>query len=201
MTRQKNFGGDIITQSIHDADSRHSKNQKEQDASTTSMNFSFSNSHCEPSQFIPCEEFLFTLRTFKMSDYDKVYQLWKDTPGVGLRNIDDSREGIERFITRNPNTNFVAEEDGKIVGVALSGHDGRRGYLYHVCVADTHRRRCIGKLLVQKVTEAMKAENITALSLFCFTDNEAGNTFWSSLGWTKRPDLNCYRLDIIDNNE
>lgn len=67
------------------------------------------------------------IRTFMMSDYDKVYHLWKSTPGVGLRSLDDSREGIEQFIRRNSATNFVAEENGQIIGVALSGHDGRRG--------------------------------------------------------------------------
>lgn len=129
-----------------------------------------------------------------MSDYDNVYQLWQNSSGVGLRNNDDSREGIERFVRRNPNTNFVAEEDGRIIGAILSGHDGRRGYIYHMCIADSHRRRGIGRQLVDKVIGAMKDEKITALSLFCFADNEAGNNFWSGLGWIKRPDLNTYRF-------
>lgn len=129
-----------------------------------------------------------------MSDYESVYQLWQNTSGVGLRSIDDSREGIERFVRRNPRTNFVAEEDGRIIGAVLSGHDGRRGNIYHLCVADSHRRKGIGKQLVDKVIEAMKDEKITALSLVCFTDNETGNNFWSKLGWIKRPDLISYRL-------
>lgn len=142
-----------------------------------------------------------TIRTFEMCDYDRVRQLWENTPGIGLRSIDDSRERIKRFVERNPHTNFVAEEDGNIIGAAFGGHDGRRGYLYHVCVADTHRRRGIGRLLVQKVADAMEAENINTLTLFCFTDNEAGNGFWNGLGWIKRSDLNCYRLYINDKNE
>jgi len=129
-----------------------------------------------------------------MSDYESVYQLWQNTSGVGLRSIDDSREGIERFVRRNPRTNFVAEEDGRIIGAVLSGHDGRRGNIYHLCVDGSHRRRGIGRQLVDKVIEAMKDEKITALSLVCFTDNETGNNFWSKLGWIKRPDLISYRL-------
>jgi ribosomal protein S18 acetylase RimI-like enzyme len=136
-----------------------------------------------------------------MKDYDEVYQLWKRTPGVGLRNLDDSREGIAKFIGRNPATNFVAEEVGKIIGVALSGHDGRRGYLYHVCVDEAHRRRSLGKQLVDQVTKAMKTENITRLALVCFTQNEPGNGFWSRLGWTRRSDLNYYTLSINQNND
>jgi ribosomal protein S18 acetylase RimI-like enzyme len=136
-----------------------------------------------------------------MKDYDEVYQLWKRTPGVGLRSLDDSREGIAQFISRNPTTNFVATEDGHIVGVTLSGHDGRRGYLYHACVEENYRHRSIGRQLVQHVIEAMKAENITKLSLICYTENDQGNHFWNTLGWQIRTDLNYYTISIDDNNE
>lgn len=129
-----------------------------------------------------------------MNDYDSVYQLWLNTPGVGLRDLDDSREGIEKFVRRNPSTNFVAEEDGRVVGVVLSGHDGRRGSIYHLCVADSHRRRGIGRQLMDKVIEAMKKENITVLALVCFANNKVGNSFWRRLGWVKREDLINYRF-------
>jgi len=140
------------------------------------------------------------IRLFKMNDYDEVYQLWNKIPGIGLRTIDDSKEGIERFIKRNPTTNFIAEENGQIIGSALSGHDGRRGYLYHTCVDELHRQKSIGRQLMEHVAEAMKAEKITKLSLICFAQNELGNEFWSHLGWTKRNDLNYYNISIDDNN-
>lgn len=141
------------------------------------------------------------IREFTMNDYDAVYRLWKLTPGVGLRNMDDSREGIERFLRRNPTTNFVAEEAGQIIGAAFSGHDGRRGYLYHVCVEEGRRRRRTGKQLIDQIVEAMKAESITRLALVCFSDNEAGNSFWNGLGWTYRSNLNYYTISIIEDNE
>jgi ribosomal protein S18 acetylase RimI-like enzyme len=136
-----------------------------------------------------------------MEDYDEVYQLWKRTPGVGLRNLDDSREGIAKFIGRNPSTNFVAEEDGKVIGAAFSGHDGRRGYLYNACVDEAQRRRSVGKQLVEHVIEAMKAEKITRLALVCFGHNETGNGFWNNLGWKKRSDLNYYTFSLDDKND
>lgn len=138
------------------------------------------------------------IRNFTIEDYDEVYQLWKKTPGVGLRNLDDSSEGIVRFIRRNPATSFVAEEDGRIIGVALSGHDGRRGFLYHVCVDEAHRRRSLGKQLIDHVMEAMKAEKITRLALVCFADNETGNGFWGRLGWAKRSEMNYYTLSLSE---
>lgn len=140
------------------------------------------------------------IRLFTIDDYEEVYQLWKSTPGVGLRTMDDSREGIERFLKRNPSTNFVAEEDGHIIGVVLGGHDGRRGYIYHTCVAETYRRRSIGRQLMERITEAMKDERITKLGLVCFAENNKGNEFWSGLGYEHRSDLNYYTISINEQN-
>ena len=84
-----------------------------------------------------------------IEDYDQVYALWKKIKGFGIRSIDDSREGVARFLKRNPSTSVVAEEDGKIVGsILLCGHDGRRGCLYHVCVDEACRRHGIGRAMV-----------------------------------------------------
>lgn len=141
------------------------------------------------------------IRLFTMDDYNEVYQLWKRTPRVGLRDLDDSKEGIELFLHRNSTTNFIAVEEDHIHGVILSGHDGRRGYLYHVCVEEAYRRRSIGKNLVENVVEAMKAEKINKLALVCYTKNKPGNLFWSGFGWELRSDLNYYTISINDNNE
>ena len=67
------------------------------------------------------------IRIMTIDDYDGVYRLWKKIKGFGLRSVDDSREGVQRFLRRNPAPSVVAEEDGKIVGSILCGHDGRRG--------------------------------------------------------------------------
>ena len=66
------------------------------------------------------------VRAMTMDDYDEVYALWMSIHGFGIRSIDDSREGIERFIKRNPGLSAVDIEDNKIVGAILCGHDGRR---------------------------------------------------------------------------
>ena len=71
------------------------------------------------------------IREMKITDYNAVYDLWRKTPGMGLNDIDDSREGIDRYLKRNPRTCFVAEFDSETVGVILAGHDGRRGYIPH----------------------------------------------------------------------
>ncbi len=141
------------------------------------------------------------IRLFTMEDYDEVFQLWKSTPGMGLRSLEDSREGILRFMNRNPGTNFVAVENGRILGAILSGHDGRRGFLYHTCVKACHRRRSIGRELVEKVVEAMQQEGILKLSLVCYSENDLGNQFWETLGWKRREELYFYSLSIHEGEE
>lgn len=139
------------------------------------------------------------IRAMTVEDYDKVYELWCSIKGFALRSIDDSKEGVERFLKRNPGISVVAEEDGKIVGAILCGHDGRRGCLYHVCVAPEYRLKGIGKAMVVFAMEALKKEKINKVSLIAFTANDIGNAFWKQIGWTKREDLNYY--DFVLNQE
>ena len=140
------------------------------------------------------------IRTMVIEDYDKVKALWMTIHGFGIRSVDDSREGVARFLKRNPTSSVVAEENGEIIGAILCGHDGRRGGLYHVCVAEGHRRRGIGKAMVVFCMNALKAEQINKVSLIAFTRNDIGNAFWNCIGWTKREDLNYYDFTLNEAN-
>ena len=135
-----------------------------------------------------------------IDDYDRVAALWAGIKGFGIRSIDDSREGVERFLKRNPTTSVVAIEDGKIVGSILCGHDGRRGCLYHVCVHEDYRMRGIGKSMVVHCMKELEKEKISKVSLIAFTKNDIGNAFWKEIGWTKREDLNYYDFVLNKNN-
>ena len=81
------------------------------------------------------------IRNMTIDDYDKVYALWMSCKNMGFNNLDDSREGIDKFLKRNPGTSFVADDGDRIVGVVLSGQDGRRGYIYHMSVAEDKRKQ------------------------------------------------------------
>lgn len=135
-----------------------------------------------------------------IEDYDQVYALWKSIHGFGIRSIDDSRDGVERFLKRNPTTSVVAEADGKIVGCILCGHDGRRGCFYHVCVEEAYRKHGIGKQMVVVSMHALREEGINKVSLIAFTENDIGNAFWNKIGWTKREDLNYYDFTLNEEN-
>ncbi len=129
------------------------------------------------------------IRVMVISDYQKVYDLWASTPGMGMNPVDDSFQGIEKFLKRNPNTNFVAEDSGRIIGVILCGHDGRRGHIYHTAVSQNCRKRGIGHRLTEAAMEALKSEGIAKATLVAFETNHLGNSFWESEGFTKREDL------------
>lgn len=139
------------------------------------------------------------IRKMTIDDYEEVYRLWSGIRGFAMRSLDDSREGVQRFLDRNPETSVVAVEDGRIAGAILCGHDGRRGCMYHVCVHEDYRMRGIGKAMVVHAMEALKKEKISKVSLIAFTENDVGNAFWRRIGWTKREDLNYY--DFVLNKE
>lgn len=131
-----------------------------------------------------------------INDYDGVYNLWLNTPGMGLNNIDDSREGIRKYLNRNPNTCFVAVEENDIVGVILSGHDGRRGYIHHTAVAVAERNQGVGSALLNAAFTSLDQEGINKVALVVFSNNEIGNHFWEKHGFTSREDL-IYRNKTI----
>ncbi|MCQ2472530.1 MAG: GNAT family N-acetyltransferase [Saccharofermentans sp.] len=128
-------------------------------------------------------------RLMTIDDYEEAYDLWIKC-GNGLNDKDDSKEGIEKYLKRNPTTSFVAVEDEKVVGVILCGHDGRRGIIQHACVSPDSRRGGIGNKLVALALDALKAEGINKVLLVAFKKNEVGNAFWESQGFTLRDDLN-----------
>ena len=132
----------------------------------------------------------------RMEDYDAMVAMWKKTPGMGLNEIDDSREGIERFLRRNPGTSFVAKTADGIVGAVLGGHDGRRGALYHLAVLPELRGSGVGRALVCASVDAIAREGISKLGIHVFSDNEIGSRFWEQFGFVNRTDVD-YRSYVI----
>ena len=138
------------------------------------------------------------IKIMAIDDYDALIALWKATPNMGLRSLDDSREGIERFLRRNPTTCFTAWEDNRLTGAILSGHDGRRGYIYHTVVLPEYRGHGLGTALVEAVVEALRREGITRVCLNVMETNEPGKRFWTARGWEKKDYLGFYSKAITD---
>ncbi len=137
-----------------------------------------------------------TIRKMLISDYEDVYALWMSCAGMGLNNLDDSRVGIDKFLKRNPDTCFVAVDNKKVVGVIMTGNDGRRGYVYHTSVHPDFRKQGIATKLVERAMNALEELGVNKVALVVFERNETGNAFWEKAGFTVREDL-VYRNKTI----
>lgn len=138
------------------------------------------------------------IREMMLDDYDEVFRLWKETEGMGLRSLDDSREGIALFLRRNPRTSYVFVENGVVKGVILCGHDGRRGYIYHTVVSSGCRNHGIATKLIEAAVSALQKEGITRVCLNVMETNEEGKRFWQSRGWEKKDFLGFYSKSITE---
>jgi ribosomal protein S18 acetylase RimI-like enzyme len=128
------------------------------------------------------------------ADIGSALELWARTEGMGLGDA-DTPEKLVVYLRRNPGLSVVAEEDGRLIGAALCGHDGRRGFLHHVAVDSTCRRRGLGRALVRACLEGLGRLGIGKCHLFVFTANATGMAFWERGGWTRRGDVVLFSTD------
>lgn len=131
------------------------------------------------------------IESFTIEHYEDVMSLWHFSSGIGLSGA-DGKENIARFLERNAGTNFVALENNRVVGAVLCGHDGRRGYLYHLAVEKDLRLQGIGERLVRKVLEKLKLLGIEKSHVFVFDTNYDARQFWRRMGWQERDDISVF---------
>jgi N-acetylglutamate synthase len=134
------------------------------------------------------------IREAAIADYTEMRALWENSPGVRLIPA-DSEASIAAFLRRNPGMSFMAAEGDELVGTSLCGHDGRRGYIYHVAVKPAYRGKGTGTRLVEASLAALRREGIDKCHAFVLADNPIGNAFWSSF-WKKREDILLYSKDV-----
>lgn len=141
-----------------------------------------------------------TIRLVTICDYDKMFALWNSTEQSkrALNSVDDSREGIDRYIKRNPSTCFGAFSGEQLIGIILTGHDGRRAIIHHLCVHPDFRRLGIAGRLVECAEKAIKAEGINKMFGLVFKDNETANAFWEKQGYSLRTNLNYRNKSLND---
>lgn len=134
----------------------------------------------------------YIIRKITIEDYDAIFALWNQTEQSrrAMNPVDDSREGIGRYLKRNPDTCFAAFSGEMLAGVILSGHDGRRGIIHHLCVHPDYRREGIASALVSAAEEALKKEGIQKVFGLVFKDNDGANAFWEAQGYSLRTNLN-----------
>lgn len=133
----------------------------------------------------------YRLRTMQSSDYPTVLQLWQQSEGLTLRDV-DSQPAICAYLARNPGLSFIALDDGLLIGAVLVGTDGRRGYLQHLVVQESHRGQGVGRALLQAATQALSAIGIDKSHLLVLADNESALAFYRHLGWMERSDVRLF---------
>jgi ribosomal protein S18 acetylase RimI-like enzyme len=136
-----------------------------------------------------------TVRPFRPEDYATARALWLSTEGVGL-SPGDAEPDVRAFLARNEGLSLVAHEGEVLVAAALCGHDGRRGYIYHLAVAPSHRRRGLGRAIVARCLEALAAAGIHRGQVSVFATNALAHAFWAGLGGQLRSDLVVFSIPL-----
>jgi len=127
-------------------------------------------------------------REMRAEDFDALLQLWKTTPGVDVTQA-DTLAGLTFFLARNPGLSLVAESGGQLVGAAMCGHDGRRGFIHHLVVYTAFRSQGIARTMVEKCLRELDLIGLEKCHLFIRRDNTSGLKFWESIGWRERLEL------------
>jgi ribosomal protein S18 acetylase RimI-like enzyme len=135
----------------------------------------------------------FELRDLQLEDYEPAMALWNSAPGV---RTSESPEEFQRILARNPGLACAAEAAGSLIGAVLACHDGRRGYLYHLAVAQSHRHCGVARAMVDRCLARLKAVGIERCSIHLIVDNDGGAAFWQRIGWRERVDLKVMCRDL-----
>ncbi len=121
-------------------------------------------------------------------DIESVRALWAQTDGVG-QNESDTPNRLKDYLDRNPGLSRVVRDGERIVGAVLCGHDGRRGYLFHLAVRPEYRKRGLGRQMVEACLKSLSDIGILHCNIFVFSGNELGKEFWKRSGWSERSDI------------
>jgi ribosomal protein S18 acetylase RimI-like enzyme len=131
----------------------------------------------------------------RTDDIADALALWRATPGMGLSGADEP-QSLVSFIRANERHCWCAREDNRIIGTALCGSDGRRGYIYHLAVERAHQRRGVGRALIERVVRSLAEAGIQKCHAMVFAANEAGRGYWKRVGWDEREDLVVFSRDV-----
>ena len=131
---------------------------------------------------------------YTIDRYDEVMVMLSAASGVAIRDV-DSRESTIRYLERNPNLRFLAEDKGRVVGCAMCGHDGRRGYLQHVFVTQAYRNQGVAQTLTDCCLDRLEEIGILKTHIDVFVSNSSGNSYWLRRGWKRRDDIYRYSMN------
>src|SRR6266487_5260974 len=134
-------------------------------------------------------------REFSISDYDATVELWQRDEGLEIAEGDD-RESVAQFLARNPGLSRVATDGSTTVGVALCGHDGRRGHIYHLAVDPAYQGRGLGRRLMDECLVGLRRAGIERVIILVAGDNPRERGFWTGCGWEEITGVISMGIDV-----
>ena len=122
------------------------------------------------------------VRPYAESDKTAVVALWRDVfPDAPAWN--DPEADIHRKLLVQRELFFVATVGSELVGTAMAGYDGHRGWIYYVAVSQKHRRQGIGKALMCTLEEELVKMGCPKINLQVRGSNEQAVPFYEHLGY------------------
>lgn len=122
------------------------------------------------------------VRPYLDSDEQAVAALWWEVFSDMPARI-QPHANIQRKLSVQRELFLVATINGAVVGTAMAGFDGHRGWVYYVAVSPPHRRQGIGTLLMRRVEQDLVSLNCPKLNLQVRAPNREAVRFYRSLGY------------------
>ena len=123
------------------------------------------------------------VRTYRPGEGDELRALWQS---VGFTTTWDDDAGLRAFATRNPGMFLVATRGDAIIATALGAWDGRRGWIYHVAVAEGERRGGLATDLVRRLEDGLRKVGARRVNIHIAPGSKAGAAFWRAMGYERR---------------
>jgi len=139
-----------------------------------------------------------TVRPLTPQDIPAARAFWPTVPGLGL-SLADNPEALTVFLSRNPGLSWTAWDGDQLVATVLAGHDGRRGFLYHLAVATPYRGKGLSTRLIDRALAGLAGCGIEKVHALVLADNQPGLAFWAGAvrrGWIRRDDLLLFSRDL-----
>jgi ribosomal protein S18 acetylase RimI-like enzyme len=138
-----------------------------------------------------------SIRTFQFpEDYENALLLWRDAgEGIGI-GVSDQPEEIQKKLQHDPDLFLVAEDAGRLVGTVIGGFDGRRGMLYHLAVAPSHRRQGLASHLMDEIEARLRARGCRKAYLLVKKGNQAAYGFYAGRGWDEMDNVHIYGKNL-----
>lgn len=137
-----------------------------------------------------------TFRSFIAQDADSVVDLWS-VCGL-VRSWNNPRKDIERKLLVQPELFVVAHDDKRLVGTAMAGYDGHRGWIHYFAIHPEFQGRGLGRGLVQDVERRLSALGCPKIHLNVRSTNSAAADFWRAVGFEPSDSLTFARRLITD---